>query len=57
MSETICEPVIVPIVPAKRCPDFDEDCADVRDHFACWQGWDEIPPADGYCPYVLRMLP
>ena len=28
---------------AKRCSDFDEDCAEVLDHHSCWLGF------DGHC--------
>ena len=42
---------------AKRCPDFDQDCKDVHNHYACWVGVDNgIPPVDGYCPYVFGMM-
>jgi len=52
-------------VPARRCPDFDEDCADVRDHARCAAGFVvfhsrhgilETPPTDGFCPYLCGML-
>ena len=53
------------LIPAKRCPDFDEDCATVTDHAACHRGVCRkikgdiyhTDPADGYCPYLNGMLP
>ncbi len=48
---------------APRCPDFDSDCAYVRNHALCADGnvifrngeVYEMPPAAGYCPYLLGM--
>ena len=43
-----------PVETAPRCPDYDEECAEVKWHFLCWQGTDiGLPPAKGYCPYVI----
>lgn len=36
----------------KRCSCFDEDCADVRDHYRCFTSV-EMGPVDGYCPYLV----
>ena len=46
----------------KRCSDFDEDCAEVKDPCNCWLGWKSVHPvtgevfvvdqADGYCPLL-----
>jgi hypothetical protein len=52
------------MTPGKRCPDFDEDCAGVKDHAHCaagsvvvWYGSLEVlPPIDGFCPYVCGMM-
>ena len=49
---------------APRCPDFDSDCAHVRDHALCAAGnvisrngeVYEMPPAVGYCPYLCGMV-
>lgn len=44
-----------------RCPDFDEDCKDVKDHLQCFLGcWKsccngkpvDIGTAQGYCPFI-----
>ncbi len=51
--------------PAKRCPDFDGDCAGIVDHLQCWKGLKSeragvvyfTGPADGYCPFVIGMAP
>jgi hypothetical protein len=69
-TATVSDSSICPIAndqtPAERCPDFDADCALVKDHFKCWQGGNilcqngetvYIDQADGYCPYVLGLLP
>lgn len=43
---------------AKKCSDYDNECVDVRNHFACWQGDLHhclVGPADGYCPFVIGM--
>ena len=36
------------------CPDFDDDCKDVKDPKVCFDGWvskhGECDPAIGYCP-------
>ena len=51
--------------PARRCPDFDADCAHVRDPARCAagavvfhsrRGILETPPIDGFCPYLCGML-
>ena len=55
---------VIDMTPAKRCSDFDDDCAGVVDHYQCWKGgpclWngqpDVMPPADGYCPYLIGQL-
>lgn len=39
----------------KKCTDFDNECDDVSDHFACWKGDIYTGLADGYCPYVIGM--
>jgi hypothetical protein len=63
--------VVVPTVtsnnttPARRCPDFDSECVDVRDHLACWKGGIyvhageryQLKPAMGYCPFLMGMKP
>lgn len=58
--------VSIPLKPAKRCSDFDSECAEVRNHAACWHGgpnqgvpaeWRNLGQADGYCPYLIGMLP
>lgn len=41
-----------------RCPDYDEECIDVKDHLQCFMGvnsigWN-IGPAKGYCPFVQQ---
>ena len=56
------------LVPAKRCPGFSSDCADVANHHHCHLGHlaatlengitvDALIEADGYCPYLNGMLP
>lgn len=36
-----------------RCPDFDEDCKDVKDHVACYLGlYMGCGTAKGYCPFI-----
>ncbi|MBE0348238.1 hypothetical protein [Pseudoalteromonas peptidolytica] len=40
---------------AARCSDYDDDCAEVTNHFKCWVGDEVLPPSDGYCPYVSGM--
>jgi len=39
----------------KRCSCFDEECADVKDHWHCFSNSD-AEPVDGYCPYVVGGL-
>lgn len=46
------KPKVIPLVPAKRCPDFDSDCDDIENHAACWNSW-LLGIADGYCPYLI----
>jgi hypothetical protein len=51
---------------ARRCPDFEADCADVKNHAACFAGGEVFNPltweifecdiADGYCPYTVGMM-
>lgn len=36
----------------RRCNDFDTDCGDVEDKFACWMR----DPTQGVCPYLAREL-
>jgi len=36
--KTLKIPKLIHHKPAKRCSDFDEDCALVPCHFRCWQG-------------------
>jgi hypothetical protein len=51
--------------PAKRCPDYDDECVDVPDHFTCWNGCTRVlngeeyttDRADGYCPFLIGQLP
>jgi len=38
---------------AERCPYYDDDCKDVRDHVACWSLSSE--PFPGVCPFVFGM--
>ena len=56
------------LIPAKRCPGFSSDCADVANHHHCHLGHlaatlengitvDALIEADGYCPYLNGMLP
>lgn len=42
--------------PAPRCSDFDDDCQDVPDPFACWSNCHNRCPdvADGYCPLLFK---
>jgi len=55
---------IIPIQElAPRCPDFDRDCDDVRDHLKCWKGTADLwyidhytEQAQGYCPYVIGQM-
>jgi len=54
--KTLKIPKLIHHKPAKRCSDFDEDCALVPCHFRCWQGVKNLNQADGYCPYVLQMM-
>ena len=52
---------VLDITPAKRCPDFDNDCKDVPDHAECWRGVTRqngstivfTSQAEGYCPYLM----
>ena len=47
----------------RRCSCFDEDCADVRDHWHCFSYTGlttcangvvvQNAPPDGYCPYLV----
>lgn len=48
-------------IPARRCPDYDDECKDVLDHVSCFAGgtyfvkgtiW-IISVADGYCPFLV----
>lgn len=50
------------LTPAKRCPDYDDDCRFVKDHASCFAGgitFDkfcnsyETPMAEGYCPFLI----
>lgn len=46
------------LTPAKRCPDYDAECADVTSHAHCWSGIDRdgvrmMAQAEGYCPYLV----
>jgi hypothetical protein len=51
-------------IPAKRCHDYDDECAQVKDHFACMAGsiqlWNGeiliVDPIDGFCPFVCGMM-
>lgn len=53
--------VVMPVtylMPAKRCSDYDAECAIVTDHARCWSGVDAngvrmLDQADGYCPYLV----
>ncbi len=53
------------LAPSKRCSDFDCDCVDVANHLQCWIGLESERAgivyftglADGYCPFVIGMLP
>lgn len=64
MAETQERPTTLNLDPAKRCPDYDDECALVKDHAACFAGGvklfpgliAETPPADGYCPFLLGMM-
>ena len=40
---------------AKRCPYYDNDCKEVRDHVACWSGGNTNDPFPGVCPFVFGM--
>lgn len=42
---------VIPLIPAKRCSEFDQDCDEVENHYACWNNW-KLGLADGYCPYL-----
>jgi hypothetical protein len=48
---------ILDLTPAKRCSDYDADCAEVISPVACWQGCETseyfTEEADGYCPYMV----
>lgn len=39
-----------------RCPDYDEECVKVEDHFTCYIGINgegiNIGIADGFCPFL-----
>lgn len=39
--------------PARRCPDYDEECIGVPDHYYCWRHGN--PPCAGYCPFLMGM--
>lgn len=50
------------LTPAKRCPDYDDECRYVEDHTFCFAGgvtFDifgniyETPTAEGYCPFLV----
>ena len=36
-----------------RCRDFDADCYDIDDKFACWK----YDPEQGVCPFLTGELP
>lgn len=63
MTEILEKPCKQKQVTAKKCPDYDCECADVKDHLHCWTGgtveinnkFYETEPVDGYCPYVFGM--
>jgi hypothetical protein len=60
MSETKASRVVKKLDKpvGKRCSDFDEDCADVKDYHKCWLGCTvagiTIEQADGYCPFIHK---
>lgn len=52
MTET--EFAVIPLIPAKRCSDYDSECVDVPNPFICWTGCHgTLPQADGYCPLLV----
>lgn len=65
MSEVIERPCKKVEIVANKCPDYDKDCDDVKDHLRCWMGGEVrisnktyvFEPVDGYCPYVFGMKP
>ncbi len=40
---------------AKRCPYYDDECRDVKDHVICWAGLTTDDPFPGVCPFVFGM--
>ncbi len=63
MTKTTEIPALIDLTPARRCPDYDDDCKFVKDHVACATGCTQMvagilcttPPIDGYCPFVIGM--
>jgi hypothetical protein len=38
---------------SNRCPDYDEDCKEVKDHYDCYIGINcKDGTAKGYCPFI-----
>lgn len=49
------KPVKVKHEAAKRCPHYDEDCKNVKDHLSCWTHDGDEGPFPGVCPFVFGM--
>lgn len=46
------KPLSTEVKNDNRCPDFDEDCKEVKDHVACYLGLWGCGVAKGYCPFI-----
>lgn len=42
---------------APRCPDYDKDCAEVKNHYLCWIAGAKLEVLQDYCPFVIGMYP
>jgi hypothetical protein len=37
---------------SNTCPDYDDDCHDVKDPVSCWMGNECLDRAQGLCPLI-----